>query len=269
MSSPQIQLALWVLQPVLQTVVAVVLFRRKLHKDFPIFFAFAITQITIFAVEFPVYRWASHAAYFDVFWLSSAVNLILQFKIIHEVFLDAFRPYHALKDLGTALFKWAALIMVLVSVVLISISPSWNDPLVKAVLVAHRCVRVIQCGLVLFLLAFCKHVGLSWRRPAFGVGLGFGILAGAELLTNALYSGAHISADAMNLVNLTTYNACLVLWGSYALLNRRETRVPVLVPQRWDEALMDIQPHTDSESLIPMFENMVDRAFSKAQNHRV
>ena len=268
MSSPEIQLALWVLQPALQAAVATVLFRRKLHQDFPIFLAFTVTQIAIFAVEFPVYLWASHATYFDVFWLSSALNLILQFKIIHEVFLDVFRPYHALKDLGTALFKWAALIMVLVSVVLISISPSWNDPLVKTVLVAHRCVRVIQCGMVLFLLAFCKHVGLSWRRLGFGIALGFGVYAGAELLTNALYSGAHISADYMNFINMTTYNACVVLWLLYSWLNRRETPVPVLVPQRWDEALMDLQPHSASESLIPMFEHMVDRAFSKAQDSR-
>src|SRR5215467_13970977 len=161
MSSPQIQLALWISQPVLQVVVAIVMYRRRLHKDFPAFFAFTIAQIVIFAVEFPLYR--NHTAYFDVFWIGSAVNLIFQFKIIHEVFLDAFRPYHALQDLGTALFKWAALIMILVSVVLISISPSWNDPLVKTIIVAHRCVRVIQCGIVLFLLAFCQHVGFSWR----------------------------------------------------------------------------------------------------------
>jgi hypothetical protein len=265
MSSPQIQLALWILQPVLQAIVVVAMFRRRLHKDFRVFFAFTLAQIGLFAINFPVYRWASHATYFDVFWLSCAINLVFEFKIIHEVFLDAFRPYHALQDLGTALFKWAALIMVLVSIVLISISPSWNDPLVKTVMVAHRCIRVIQCGMVLFLLAFCKHVGLSWRRQGFGVALGFGIFAGTELLTNALYSGEHISTDAMNVVNLTTYNVCVVLWLAYALLNRRQTRVPILVPQRWDEALMDVQPHGQSESLIPMFEHMVDRAFSKTQ----
>jgi hypothetical protein len=265
MSSPQIQLALWISQPVLQLAVAVAMFRRKLHKDFRIFFTLTVAQIVIFAITFPVYRWGNHATYFDVFWFSTAINLVLEFKIIHEVFLDAFRPYHALQDLGTALFKWAALIMILVSVVLISTSPSWNDPLLKTVMIAHRCVRVIQCGMVLFLLAFCKHVGLSWRRVGFGIALGFGVYAGLELLSNSLYSGDHISGDAVNLINLSTYNVCIGLWLAYALLNRRETRVPVLVPQRWDEALLEVQPHTQTESLIPMFEHMVDRAFSKTQ----
>src|SRR6266487_149050 len=192
MSSPQIQLALWISQPILQTIVAVAMFRRRLHKDFRVFFAFTLAQIGLFAINFPVYRLASHATYFDVFWLTCAINLVFEFKIIHEIFLDIFRPYHALKDLGTALFKWAALIMILVSVVLISISPGWDDPIANTVMVAHRCVRVIQCGLVLFLLAFAKNLGFSLRRCSFGMALGFGLIAAAELLTNALYSAAHI-----------------------------------------------------------------------------
>ena len=65
---------------------------------------------------------------FYVFWSCTAVNLALAFRIIHEVFVDVFRPYPALKDLGTALFKWAAIIMVLVSVALISLSPlGWES----------------------------------------------------------------------------------------------------------------------------------------------
>jgi hypothetical protein len=265
MSSPQIQLALWISQPILQIVIVCAMYWRKLHKSFPVFFSFTIAQIVIFAVDFAVYRWGSPTVYFDVYWLSTAINLVFEFRIIHEVFLDAFRPYHALQDLGTALFKWAALIMILVSVVLISISPSWNDPLVKTIIVAHRCVRVIQCGIVLFLLAFSQHVGFSWRRQGFGIALGFGLFAGVELVTNALISGGHISKDALNTVNLAVFNVTVILWLAYALLNRRETRVPILVPQRWDEALLDVQPHTQSESLIPMFEHMVDRAFSKTQ----
>ena len=53
---------------------------------------------------------------------------------------------------------------------------------------------------------------------------------------------------------------CLV----YSVVSRRRDMVPVLVPQRWDEALADIQPaNSDADSLIPMFEHMVDQALSK------
>src|SRR6266851_327911 len=243
MSSHQIQLALWLLQPALQAGIAVIVFRRKLHKDFPVFFSYALTQIGLFAIEFPVSRWCSSSAYFYTFWISAAVNVVLAFKIIHEVFLDIFRPYPALRDLGTALFKWAALIMVLVSVVVISITPGWDDPFSSAIEIVQRCVRVIQCGLVLFLLAFCKNLGVSWKRLGFGIALGFGLFAGVELLTTALYSGQHMSGPVVNLIDMTAYNVSMTLWLLYSALNRRESLVPVLVPQRWDEALTDIHPH--------------------------
>jgi hypothetical protein len=267
MSSPQIQFALWVLQPALQAALAVVVFRRKLYKEFPIFFTFTVIQIAIFAVQFPVYTWGSTNAYFYTFWLTSALNVVLAFKIIHEIFLDIFRPYPALRDLGTALFKWAALIMVLVSVVVISVTPGWDDPFSRTIEIVQRCVRVIQCGMVLFLLAFCKNLGVSWKRLSFGIALGFGLFAGVELLTTALYSGSHLAGPMVNLIDMTAYNAGMMLWLLYSVLNRRESLVPVLVPQRWDEALNEIHPHAAvSESLIPMFEHMVDRAFSKAQD---
>src|SRR5207302_10046047 len=68
MTSPQIQLALWVIQPALQAMVALVVFRRKLHKDFPTFLTFLIAQAAIFAVDYPVYLRVSRAIHSYAFW---------------------------------------------------------------------------------------------------------------------------------------------------------------------------------------------------------
>src|ERR1700692_2349382 len=99
MSSPQLQTALWVLKPVLLGVLAAIMLRRKLHRDFPAFFGFAVIQIVGFAIEFPIYEMGAYRLYFCVFWVISALKLAVEFKIIHEVFADIVRPYHALKDL--------------------------------------------------------------------------------------------------------------------------------------------------------------------------
>src|SRR5579884_391944 len=219
MSSPQIQLLLWVAQPILLAPVAYVMFRRQQQKDFPVFFSFAIVQLLVFSVEFPVYHLADYRAYFFTYWVATIINLILDFKIIHEIFLDIFRPYHALKDLGTALFKWAALIMILVSVVLISTNPIWTDPVARGILLLQRCMRVIQCGLVLFLLAFCSHLSVSWRNQSFGLACGFGVFAGTELIMTALFSGGHVSSETMNAIQMISYNVTALVWLGYAILN--------------------------------------------------
>ena len=266
MSSPQLQTALWVLQPILMAVLATVMYRRRQQKEFPVFFAFAMVQVVAFAVEFPIYKMANFRIYFCTFWIAASLNLVFEFKIIHEVFSDIFRPYHALRDLGTALFKWAALVMVLVSGVFITTSNAWSDPIGRNVLILQRCVEVIQCGMVLFLLAFCKPLGVSWRRQSFGIALGFGVSAGSELISYGLFFGGHISNDVLSVTTMICYSLGAIVWIVYSSLNRREFAATVLVPQRWDSALMDLQhTHEEPESLIPMFEHMVDRAFSKTQ----
>jgi hypothetical protein len=277
MSSPQLQLALWISQPILQAGIGIALYRRQLHKQFRAFFAYTAAQIFFFAVSFPIgqhepiYVDAAHSysLYFVVYYTSAALNVVFAFKIIHEIFLDVFRPYPALKDLGTALFKWAAMIMILVSVVMISMSPGWDDPVIRTIMVVQRCVDVIQCGMVIFLLAFSQNLGVSWRRQSFGIALGFGVSSGMELLSEALNSGLHIRSITNSMIIMTAYEVSLLLWLVYPLAQRFETAVPVLVPQRWDDALMEIQPHNEAESLIPMFEHMVEQAFSKTQDQKV
>jgi len=265
MSSPRLLLALWVIQPIIYVLIAVAFYRRRMHKEFPAFFAYIFLQIPVFCIQFPIYLYGLKTAYFYIYWIWAALELVLVFKIIHEIFLDIFKPYHALKDLGDALFKWAAIITVLVSVVLVAVSPSWEDPLLTSILVVQRCVRVVQCGLVVFLLAFCRTLNVNWRRLSFGIAMGFGVIAGSELVTTALFSGGRIKGPVMALAGLLGYSAGMSLWLFYSIVNARRDFAPVLVPQRWDEALMDIQspaPETE-DSLIPMFEHMVDQALSK------
>ena len=141
MSSPQLQTALWVSQPIIMAVLATVIFRRRQQREFPVFFAFAVIQIARFAVEYPVYNLAGFRVYFCTFWIFTGLNLVIEFKIIHEAFTDIFRPYHALKDLGTALFKWAAVVMVLVSVVFITTTNNWVDPVGRNVSQTKQQIR--------------------------------------------------------------------------------------------------------------------------------
>jgi|SRR5579864_4408495 len=278
MSSLHLQLGLWISQPILQTIIGVALYRRKLHKQFPAFFVYTVAQIILCAISFGVHASYSsvyldsahnYSLYFVMYYSWAALNVVFAFKIIHEVFLDVFRPYPALKDLGTALFKWAAMIMILVSVVMVSMSPGWDDPVRRTIRVVQLCVDVIQCGLLIFLLAFSQNLGVSWRRLSFGVALGFGLASCTELLTHALHSGLHIRSMTTSLIDMTAYEAGLLLWLGYSAFCKYESAVPVLVPQRWDDALTDIQPQNEAESLIPMFEHMVEQAFSKTQDQSV
>jgi hypothetical protein len=259
--------ALWIAQPVFQTVIAIAMFRRGQHRAFKFFFAYIITQIMSFAVVFSTFKFY-YPATFYVSWISIAVSVALGFMVIHEAFLDVFRPFHTLRDLGTVLFKWAGLVMLLVAgVVSVSTSSTETAAWVQAIMTAQRCVRIIQVGMVLFLLFFARYLGVSRRQHSFGIALGFGTFAIVELALIASWTGDHLGNIALNLVNMSAYNATLLVWLGYTLAKSpaREAASTLLRPQRWEQSLSDIHHPLPGDSLIPMFEGMVDRALSRTQ----
>ncbi len=258
---------LWLAHPVLQTVIAVAMLRRGQHREFKYFFAYIVTQIVSFAVLFPTWRYFNSASFY-VSWITIAISVALGFKVIHEAFLDVFRPFHTLRDLGTVLFKWAGLVMLLVAgVVSVSTNSSDTVPWVQAITTAQRCVRIIQVGMVLFLLFFARYVGVSRRQHSFGIALGFGTFAFVELTLIASWYGDHLSNLAVNLINMGAYNAALFIWLGYTLAKSpaRDAASTLLRPQRWEQGLSDIQHPLPADSLIPMFEGMVDRALSRTR----
>jgi hypothetical protein len=262
--------ALWIAHPVLQLGVAGFMFQRKLHRKFPVFFIYLLSQIVIFAILFPMSTKGSYYWFFYTYWITAGVSLALGFKVIHEIFLDVFQPYHTLKDLGTVLFTWAGLVMLLVAAVVAAASTTSDQgPLVQAVLTVQRCVRVIQCGLILFLLLFARYLGVSWKQRSFGIAAGFGGFASVELIVLALRASEYIQENTVSLANMCAYNLAILVWLGYMLAKNtaRESSANLLASHRWDQSLGELQYPMAADSLIPMFEGMVDRAFSRANEY--
>lgn len=273
--NPRIQFAyyaLWIAHPVLQSTVVGTMYWRKLHRSFPVFFSYVLSQIVIFAIVFPVFLKGSYAAFFYVYAACIGVSVAIGFKVIYEVFLDVFRPYHTLKDLGSVLFKWAGLVMLLVAGVVAAASSSTEQgPLLQAVMTGQRCVRVIQVGLIIFLLVFSKYLGVSRRQHSFGIALGFGSFACAELMLVALRAGGYLTETSASMANMAAYNATILTWLAYVAAKSpaREVSASLLMSQRWDQSLGDLQHPVAPDSLIPMFESMVDRALSRTNGDPV
>lgn len=259
---------LWILHPILQIGIATFMVRRGLVRQFKFFFGYILTQLAVFAVVFPAYCWRSFSAAFYLYWACNAVSVAFGFLVIHEVFVDVFRLFHTLRDLGTVLFKWAGLVMLLVAgVVSVSSNSSEIAPWMQAIITSQRCVRIIQVGMVLFLLFFAHYVGINRRQLSFGIALGFGSFAVVELIVICTYVGNHLSGPAISLLNMGAYNSSLLMWLGYVYVKRpaRDASYSLLQPQRWEQSLSDIHHPVPADSLIPMFEGMVDRALSRTQ----
>jgi len=261
--------ALWLMHPLLEVGIAGLMLTRGLLRNFKFFFAYVMTQLVTFAVVFPAYVWRGYDALFLLYWCCNAFSVTFGFLVIHEIFVDVFRMFHTLRDLGTVLFKWAGLVMLLVAAV-VSVSTNSSDlaPMMQAIVTLQRCVRMIQVGMVLFLLFFAQYVGVSRRQHSFGIALGFGSFAVIELILISSWVGSHLDGPWMSIANMVAYNCSLFLWIGYMAVKRpaRDNSRSLLRTKRWEQSLSDIHHPLPADSLIPMFEGMVDRALSRTQD---
>lgn len=256
---------LWIAHPIMQLGLAAVLWRRKLLRSYPFFFAYVVSEVMLFVVLFASQK--NYDAYFYLYWVGAGISAAFGFKVIHEVFTDVLRPFHALRDFSTMLVRWAGLVVILIAVMAAMEGTRGGFTRVTSGLLSlERSVRVMQCGLVLFLLMFSRYLGISRRHRSFGVAFGFGIFAAVELAGIGLRITGVVNPTVLNIASMGAYDISVIVWLCYFALPIAEQRRSevLLQPQRWDLSLGELAHPVAPESLLPMFDAMVDRAFTKA-----
>ena len=176
-----IDYGLWCITPILMSVIAVCMYRRRLNREFPYFFNYVIFQVFSFLIEFPLCNWVN---YYYIYWTVQALSVVVSFAVLLEIFRDAFRPYEALRDLSVILFRWCALVVLLLAGMWVITSWRGNqiDNITNAIYLVDRSVRLMQCGLVLFMLLFSEYLGIRRRNLLFGIAVGFGFFAAVNML---------------------------------------------------------------------------------------
>jgi len=236
---------LWLSPALLLGIAVVRMLLSKLHREFPIFFAYAVFQAARTAVQFVVYH-QDFPLYFYTYWAGEALSVALGFGVLHEIFTHLFRPYEALQELARLLFRWAAAILILVAVVSAASTPAADSSrLIAGILVLERSVRVVQCGLLFMLFLFSSYFGLTWRHLVFGIAFGFGLYASVQLsaLAARAYLGA-IGNQTYSLVTSGAYNIAVLIWVTYLYSPQPARRAVQAVPgsnvERWNQALLQL-----------------------------
>jgi hypothetical protein len=242
--------------------------RRKLHDTFPRFFSYILFQVVKSGALFVVYRYYSDN-YFDAYWTGNAISIFLAVLVMDEIWHNLFQKHAGIQDLGSLLFRWACILMLLIAIV--SALPGRDnnaDRVVAAVLTFDRSMRLMQCGLFFLVLLLCRLIKQFWRHHVFGIALGFGIFATVELiLVSILTRFGNAPLATLSLVKSAAYNAVTLLWISYL-------RQPVPMPQplgavlkldTWnDELLAAPCVATGDDSFLTMVEQAVERVLSRS-----
>ncbi len=256
---------LWLLGPLLQTLLVLLMVRRKLRQEFPLFFSYTVFQVLSFVLKFTSYH-RSQLEYFYVYWVTSALSLVFGFAVIYEIFQQVFRPYEALRQLGKVLFRWAVVVLALIAVVMAMSSPHAGSAslIMQAILTMERSMRVTQCGMVLFLFLFAGFLGVSARHHIFGIALGFGVFGAVDLLAITMLTLGAPNAASVSLMRSVAYNATVLLWAWY-MARPEPARRPARyeVAERWNFALAGAQHGEEKLAYISSLESTVDRVLTR------
>jgi hypothetical protein len=266
---------LWFASPVLQVGVLISLFRRGLHRDYPYFFNYTILGVVSVPVLF-VISLQSYTIYYYAYYVNLGLSVLISFAVLQEIFNDAFRPYEALRDLSVILFRWSALVVFLVGVMwaINAAHKPANGPITDAILLADRSVRLMQCGLVFFLLLFSEYLGISRRSLLFGISLGFGFFAAVNMLVATGMSHRGILRQAtLSKINSAAYLFATLIWLGYAfaaapskskLLERGAVR-----SKDWNSALEDARVPVVADSLLDNMDRTVERLLYPREESKV
>ena len=230
-----LSLYLWIAPHLLLAVVAVLLWKRRLHIEFPVFVVYVWYEIAEFIVLFAISGTGPHHRvwYFRVFLITLAISVALRFGVIQEIFNNMFQEQGKLDSLARVSLRWTTGFLLLGAVLIpIFASGQTSNNLIADLAWLGRGIAIIQCGLVLFLLVFSRLYGLSVQSYLFGIALGFGILSSVELANWAMRAeGPSVStARALNLLTTGGYHIAVLIWLGYLIAPARVMVQPHELP---------------------------------------
>ena len=219
---------LWVAPNVLLFLLAYLMWRRGLSKQFPVFFAFAILsavgQLAVYFAD--ITPWVSAENFWRVDWISLITEGTLKFALIAVVFAYAFDPYPSLAKLGKILIRSVGIALVITAAIVAAYTPKDNPnySLISGAHLLEQTIYLIESGLLAFIFIFSAYFHLSLSRPLFGIALGLSISSCVHLANWAIISNAGLPNTTrayLDIVSMATYHACVLIWFYYLLVPPR------------------------------------------------
>jgi hypothetical protein len=225
---------LWLAPNVLLLALALLIWRKGLHKAFPAFFAFAVFsslgQFALYIAD--VAPSITAESFWRVDWASLLIEGPLKFALVAEIFARVFGSYDSLVRLGRLLIRGVGIALVLAAALAAAYAP--KDSLFGIVSGAHlleQTIGFIASGLLLFIFVFSAYFRLRPARPVLGIALGLAISSCTHLAVWAVAANAGLPAERrviLDFVGMASSHIAVLIWFYYLLVPQEVTTKPVV-----------------------------------------
>lgn len=262
----------------IQSLIMLLMLRRRLRTAFPFFFVFLGFNSVAVLTAVVAYRFA-YEQYFYIYWSLSTIVMLLGLGVLYESFANILKPFSAVIDFGKMLFWWAGLFLLLAAILTATVTSGPAPKRIVAVVdLCDRCVHLMQCGLLMLLVLFQKRLNLSWRNSGMFVSLGLGVHAALDLIVSYGEGRFPNRTFEFDMAYAVSFVGILAFWAFRVLRLESATKTNPeppsrLILQRWNESLMSYgyrEPavaSTSMESFLPGIEKTVDRVLARKAMH--
>lgn len=239
----------WGTQVPLLSVLVVVMWRRKLHRELPLYFTYLAWVLGSSLALAPLDWWQANQSvywwFFYISWLALAVSMSLGFLVIYELLTSVFQPYAGFRQRATPLFRWAGAGLLLLAAVVVYFSPGTEIVRAsQALLDLNLVLRFVQAGLLLLIVVCVAWLGIPWRQPLLGIALGFGLFALVDVARTVVRLNTGGWGDQINiLLAPAAYTCTTIIWAVSLLRRPVEAAVPALPRSeagQWNRALSQL-----------------------------
>jgi hypothetical protein len=214
---------LWFTAQLLQAGVLVALFARGWHRQFPRFTAYIILEMVSGPfLELAKGRW--EYVYYFGYWATVIATTALLLAVLFEVVNHVWPTVDARQERNMMRFRWVTVGGILgLSVISIYAShsfPASPDAIPGFVLIVDRYVRIVVCGVGLFILIFRQWLGLSRREFPVGIVAGLVLFPAVHILVSTAMSHHTIlHRSTLSAINSGAYVVTALIWLGYAILS--------------------------------------------------
>jgi hypothetical protein len=177
--------------------------------------------------------------YFFSYWAVYISSAALLFFVCIEVFRSALSALPGLMKFGIVVFRWAILVSIVLTFSSISFSHRGLEIIADIAIALMHSVSILELCLLAFLCLSMNALRLSIRDVAFGIALGFGLLASNDFVTISLMTSHSSLTAPLQMVYEAVILVALGIWVTYCALPQA-VRKPMMMPAnstifRWNE----------------------------------
>lgn len=266
----------------LWAVLAYFFWTKKLQKRFPAmsgYLGLRVFSTPILLVALWVYGQPWGQGYYPVYFLGFyavyIASAVLLFFVCLEVFRSAVAAFSGLQRFGIVIFRWAAVVSVILSLTSVAFSHRGMVSTPDVAYALMRSVSIMELLLLAFLCLSMNALQLPLRDLAFGISLGFGIMASNDLIGVALAKYNSSFNEPFQYFYEAITLLVIGIWTVYAALPEPARR-PVVVAAsstiyRWNEIASALGrkdtkiavPATANSFFLSDVEKVVDKVLTR------